>query len=73
MGLAGFDLARDLGERGLVRHREIGQAYTLDLGFQLNRHVHLRAYYLHHSAGDAIRDAGGKPVDFGMAALTLRF
>lgn len=55
------------------RHREIGQAYTLDLGFQLNRHVHLRAYYLHHSAGDAIRAAGGAPVDFGMGAVTLRF
>ena len=55
------------------REREIGQVYTLDAQFQLNRNVALRAYYLHHSAGDAIRAAGGDDVDFAMGSVTLRF
>ena len=55
------------------RAREIGQVYTLDANFQLNRNVALRAYYLHHSAGRAIEAAGGNSVDFVMASATLRF
>ena len=53
--------------------REIGQAYTLDANFQVNRNLALRAYYLHHSAGEAIRVAGGQSVDFVMGSATLRF
>ena len=62
-------LAGTLGNR----NREIGQAYTLDAVFQLNRNLALRAYYLHHSAGAAISAAGGRNVDFAMASATLRF
>lgn len=62
-------LAATRGNRG----REIGQAYTLDANFQLSRNLALRAYYLHHTAGDAIRLAGGRDVDFLMGSATLRF
>ena len=55
------------------REREIGQVYTVDAMFQLNRNLGLRAYYLHHSAGDAIAAAGGEAVDFVMSSATLRF
>ena len=55
------------------RGREIGQVYTLDAQLQVNRNLGLRAYYLRHNAGDAIRAAGGRPVDFFMASATLRF
>ncbi|MGQ0589992.1 MAG: alginate export family protein [Sphingosinicella sp.] len=55
------------------RAREIGQAWTLDANFQLNRNLALRAYYLHHSAGAAILRAGGRSADFVMASATLRF
>jgi hypothetical protein len=54
------------------RAREIGQVWTLDANYQLNRNLGLRAYYLHHSAGEAIREAGGKPIDFVMGSMTLK-
>jgi len=53
--------------------REIGQVYTADATVQLDRHLALRGYYLRHSAGDAIRNAGGGAIDFGMASLQFRF
>jgi hypothetical protein len=53
--------------------RASGQVYSLDAGLQLNRHVALRAYYLHHSAGTAIERAGGRSVDFAMASAQLKF
>jgi hypothetical protein len=55
------------------RAGEIGQLYTLDASFQLNRNLALRAYYAHHSAGAAIARAGGRNVDFAMGSATLRF
>lgn len=55
------------------RAREIGQAYALDANFQLNRNFALRAYYLHHSAGEAIEAAGGRSVQFLMGSATFRF
>lgn len=57
----------------LNRAREIGQVYSIEGTFQLNRNLAFRAYYLHHSAGDAIRAAGGEPVNFAMASAALRF
>ncbi|MBA2919979.1 alginate export family protein [Sphingomonas sp. MAH-20] len=53
--------------------RTIGQVYSLDAALQLNRHVALRAYYLHHSAGAAIERAGGRSVDFAMTSAQFRF
>ncbi|MDT9600888.1 alginate export family protein [Sphingosinicella rhizophila] len=55
------------------RAREIGRVYTLDANFQVNRNLALRGYYLHHSAGGAIRAVGGDSIDFMMASATLRF
>jgi hypothetical protein len=54
------------------RAREIGQVWTFDANYQLNRNLGVRAYYLHHSAGDAIREAGGRPIDFVMGSMTLK-
>lgn len=53
--------------------RTIGQVYTLDATLQLDRHVALRAYYLHHSAGPATERAGGRSVDFAMTSAQVRF
>lgn len=53
--------------------RTIGQVYSLDAVLQLNRHVGLRAYYLHHSAGAAIERAGGHSVDFAMTSAQIKF
>lgn len=53
--------------------REIGQVYSLDATFQLNRNLTLRAYGLHHSDGRAIRQAGGQSIDFLMGSATFRF
>jgi len=55
------------------RAREIGQAFTMDATYQVNRNLALRAYYLWHEAGEAIARAGGRSVDFAMASATLRF
>jgi hypothetical protein len=55
------------------RASEIGQVYTLDANFQVNRNLALRAYYLRHEAGQAIARAGGQSVDFAMASATVRF
>lgn len=52
---------------------EIGQVYSADATVQFGRHWNLRGYYLHHSAGAAIRAAGGEAIDFGMASLQFRF
>lgn len=53
--------------------REIGEVYTADLNYQANRHLSLRAYYLRHTAGDAIRAAGGRAVDFIMTSACFKF
>lgn len=55
------------------RAREIGQAWAIDAGFQIHRNIGLRAYWLHHDAGAAISQAGGRDADFLMASATLRF
>ena len=51
----------------------IGEVYSADANLTLGRHWSLRAYYLHHSAGDAIRAAHGRAIDFGMASAQFRF
>jgi hypothetical protein len=55
------------------RERRIGTAYSVDAIFQASRHLTLRAYYLHHSAGAAIKTAGGTPIEFAMITLGFRF
>lgn len=55
------------------RAREIGQVWTFDATYQVNRNLGLRAYYLHHSAGTAIEAAGGKAIDFAMGSATVKF
>lgn len=52
---------------------EIGQVHTADATLQLGRHWNLRGYYLHHTAGAAIRTAGGEAIDFWMASIQFRF
>ena len=55
------------------RARAIGEIFTIDANYQLNRNLALRAYYLRHSTGAAIEAAGGRPIDFAMASATLKF
>jgi hypothetical protein len=55
------------------RAREIGQMYVLDTRYQLNRNFLLQLHYVHHTAGDAIRLAGGKDVDFLMSSVRFQF
>lgn len=55
------------------RAREIGQALIVDVNYQASRHLSLRGYYMHHSAGNAIARAGGQAQDFVMVTATFRF
>lgn len=53
--------------------REIGQMYLGEARYQLNRNLAFQLQYVHHTAGDAIRLAGGRNVDFLMTSATLKF
>lgn len=55
------------------RARDVGQIYSFDIAFQVNRHLSVRGYYLHHRAGRAIGNAGGRGAAFAMTGATLRF
>lgn len=62
-------LAATLGNRA----RGIGQSYSLDAKWKASDALAVRAQYVHHQAGDAIRLAGGQSVDFAMLSASLRF
>ena len=51
----------------------IGQSYSIDAKWKAGGSLAMRAQYVRHQAGDAIRLAGGQSVDFGMLSATLRF
>lgn len=55
------------------RARWIGQEMTLDVAWQVSRHVTLAASYDHFAVGDALKRAGGRDVDFTMALVAFRF
>lgn len=51
----------------------IGHQTQLAARWVVDRHVELRAWYVHFFAGDTIRRAGGRSVDFAAASVTFRF
>ena len=51
----------------------IGNQIALDITWQVNRHITLEASYVHFSAGDTLKAAGGRDVDFVAFAATYRF
>lgn len=51
----------------------IGNQIALDIAWQVERHIMLEASYVHFSAGDTLRAAGGRDVDFVAFAVTYRF
>ena len=51
----------------------IGQSYSIDAKWKAGATLAMRAQYVRHQAGDAIRLAGGQSVDFAMLSATLRF
>mgnify|MGYP000665070938 FL=1 len=51
----------------------IGNQIALDIAWQIDRHILLEASYVHFTAGDTLRSAGGRDVDFVAVAATYRF
>jgi Alginate export len=52
---------------------EIGQQVRLEPRWAITPRVELRAAYVHFDAGAAVRQAGGRDVDFGMLSAAFRF
>lgn len=55
-------LATTLGNR----ERHVGDIYQLDASWRVNRYVTLSLQVLHETAGPALREAGGRAIDFAM-------
>lgn len=53
--------------------RYIGRQVTIDLAWQVDRHVLIEAGFVHTSTSGALRAAGGQDVDFTYAAATYKF
>ena len=51
----------------------IGNQIALDIAWKIDRHILLEASYVHFSAGDTLKAAGGRDVDFVAFAMTYRF
>ena len=51
----------------------IGNETTIDVSYQFDRHVTIAASYDHFEAGRAVRDAGGRRVDYYLAQISYRF
>ena len=51
----------------------IGHQTQLSARWMVNRHVELRAWFVHFAAGSTITRAGGRDVDFAAASVALRF
>jgi Alginate export len=52
---------------------EIGQQVRLEPRWAITPRVELRAAFVHFDAGAAVRQAGGRDVDFGMLSAAFRF
>lgn len=55
------------------RGRQIGHQIVVEAQWRIDPHLTLSGSYVHFTAGDALKEAGGRDVDFFMAALTARF
>lgn len=55
------------------RSKDIGRQYSVGVRWQASRHVAVQAALVHHSAGGAIRAAGGRAADFATSSVQIRF
>jgi len=53
--------------------RFIGDQISLDVDWQVDRHIEVQASFVHFIVGDAFRDAGGRNVDFAMFSTAYKF
>src|SRR5262249_43904990 len=53
--------------------RQIGHQIVVEAQWRVDTHLTLSGSYVPFTAGDALKEAGGRDVDFFMAALTARF
>ncbi|MDY0881540.1 alginate export family protein [Dongia soli] len=50
-----------------------GNQVALDVDWQFDRHIEVKASYVHFDAGSALKSAGGKDVDFVMFSTAYKF
>jgi hypothetical protein len=53
--------------------RTIGNQVSLDVGWQVDRHIQVKASYVHFFVGNALQTVGGHDVDFAMASAAYKF
>lgn len=53
--------------------RYTGNQVSLDVDWQIDRHIEAKASYVHFEAGDGLKSAGGKNVDFVMFSTAYKF
>lgn len=53
--------------------RFIGHQASFDVLWQLDRHMQIKASYVHFDVGSALRAGGGRDVDFGMISAAYMF
>lgn len=53
--------------------RYIGNQVSLDVDWQIDRHLEAKATYVHFETGQALHSAGGKNVDFVMLSTAYKF
>jgi hypothetical protein len=58
---------------GASTAKAVSQDWQADLGWQVTRNVKLSLEAVHAQAGAAVKAAGGRDVDFGMAIVQFRF
>ncbi len=51
----------------------IGNQLSLDVDWQINRHIEAKASYVHFESGSALHSFGGKSVDFAMISTAYKF
>jgi hypothetical protein len=66
---AGIPIAGTAGQQGRFTARQL----SLDVSWQLDRHVLLEAGYVHLDAGGTLKRARGKDVDFSYVSAVYRF
>jgi hypothetical protein len=52
--------------------RSIGNQVSLDVNWQIDRHVEIKASYVHFTVGDALRQVNSHDVDFAMVSAAYK-
>jgi hypothetical protein len=50
-----------------------GHQVSLDVDWQVNRHVEVKGSYVHFTVADALRNVGGRNVDFALVSAAYKF